>query len=55
MIGVHVLDRALLGLEQRLGIREIGQELLRPEIDDPAEAGHQMGAGRAGSGRTKNP
>ena len=46
MIGVHVLDRALLGLQQRAGIGDIGQKLLGLEVDDPAKAGHQMGAGR---------
>ena len=45
MIGIHVRDRTLLGLQQLLGIAEIGQELLRLEIDDAAEAGDQMRAG----------
>ena len=46
MIGIHMLDRALLGLQQRSGVGNIGQELLRLEINDPAESGDQMGAGR---------
>ena len=45
MILVHVLDRALLGLQQRGGIGDIGQELRRLEVHDPAEARDQMGAG----------
>ena len=55
VILVHVLDRALLGLQQLRGIADIGQELLRLEVDDAAETGDQMGARRARSGRTKNP
>ena len=46
MIGVHVLDGALLGLQQRCGIGNIGQKLLGLEVHDPAETRHQMRAGR---------
>ena len=44
MVFIHVLDRALLGLDQRGGIADLGQELLRLEIDDAAEARDQMRA-----------
>ena len=44
MILVHVLDRALLGLQQPAGIADIGQKLLGLEVDDAAKAGDQMGA-----------
>jgi len=46
MIRVHVIDDAVLGLQQRSGIGNIGQKLLGREVDDPAESGHQMRAGR---------
>ena len=44
MVGIHVLDRPLLRRQQFLGTAEVGQELLRLEIDDPTEAGDQMGS-----------
>ena len=44
MIGIHMLDRALLGFQQRAGIGNIGQKLLRLEVDDPAKTGDQMRA-----------
>ena len=53
MVGVHVLNGALLGLQQALGVGHIGQELLRREVDNPAEAGHQMRAGRPDSKKRK--
>ena len=43
MIGVHVFDGASLGLEQRVGIGNLGQELIGPEIDNLPEARDQMG------------
>ena len=55
MIGVHVVDGALLGLQQRAGIGNVGQKLFGLQVHDPAETGDQMGAASAGSGRTKNP
>ena len=42
MVGIHVLDRALFCRQQVLGAGEIRQELLRLEIDDPAEPGDQV-------------
>ncbi len=45
MIRIHVIDGALLGFQQRNGIGNVGQKLLRFEIDDAAETGHQMRAG----------
>ena len=47
MIGIHVLDGALLGLQQRAGVGNIGQKLLGLEVHDPPESSHQMCAGRA--------
>ena len=44
MIGVHVLDHPGLGRNQRLGAGEIGEQILRLEIDDAAEARDQMRA-----------
>ena len=44
MILVHVLDRALLGLQQPGGIADLGQKLLGLEVDDAAKAGDQMQA-----------
>ena len=44
MVFIHVLDRALLGLDQRGGVADLGQELLRLEIDDAAKARNQMRA-----------
>ena len=56
MILVHVLDGALLGLQQPVGSAgNIGQELRRLEVDDPAESGDQMQRLTARSGRRKNP
>ena len=55
MIGIHMVDRALLGLQQRPGIGNVGQELLGLEVHDPPETRHQMGGRAAGSGKTKNP
>jgi len=37
MIGIHVVDGALLGLQQRRGIGNLGQKLVGPEVDDPPE------------------
>ena len=42
MVGVHVLDSPLLGLQQPAGVGNIGQKLLRLEVHDPAKTRHQM-------------
>ncbi len=44
MILVHMLDRALLGLQQLGGVADLGQKLRGLEVDDAAEAGDQMQA-----------
>ncbi len=46
MIGVHVVDGALLGFQQRTRIGNIGQKPFGLEIHDAPEAGHQMGSAR---------
>src|SRR5664279_6370862 len=47
MVGIHVLDRALLRLDQSARVGDRREELLRLQIDDPAEARDQMGRGWA--------
>ena len=54
MVGIHVLDSPLLGLQQAVGAGNIGQELLRLEVDDSPETRHQMRAGD-GSEKMQNP
>jgi hypothetical protein len=46
MIGIHVIDRALLGFQERLGAGKVGQEVAGLEIDDAAKPGDQMGPRR---------
>ncbi len=55
MIGVHMRDSALLRRQQIFGAGEVGEELRGLEVDDPAEAGDQMGSASGGSGKTRNP
>src|ERR1700751_3535990 len=42
MIVIDMLDRALLGLNQRRSITDLGEELVWLEVDSPAKARHQM-------------
>lgn len=44
MVRIHVLDRPLLGLNQRSRVTYIGEELFRLQIEDSAEARDQMSA-----------
>ena len=48
MIRVHVVDGVLLGFQQRSGVGNIGQKLLRLEVHDAAESSDQMRAASAG-------
>ena len=44
MIFIHVRDRPGLGVDQRLRVRNIGEQILRVDVHDAAEAGNQMRA-----------
>src|SRR5262249_32496004 len=45
MVSIHMRDRVSLRFDERPCIGNIGQDVLRLEIDDTAEAGHEMRAG----------
>ena len=44
MIGVHVRDHLRLGGDERFGAGQIGEQSIRLQIDDAAEAGDEMRA-----------
>ena len=44
VVGIHMRDRVRLGLDQRCGIRDVGEDIARAQVDDAAETGDQMRA-----------